>query len=169
MRMTSSENTSALPLPDALVRLSGSGQGAFVTPHQLAAASRLMALFERASLRQRVTMSYDPGRVGQGGGRAQGDMADSAAHARQKLAGLAARLPPDCWGVLVDVCLHDKGLQQIEAERCWPRRAAKLVLRIGLDQAAGLFGLQDTAVGRESAAMRTWLPERAPMFDGPQN
>ena len=166
--MASKDATGGAPLPDALVRLSGSGQAAFVSPRQVEAAARLMALFERASLRQRVTMSYDPGRVGQGSGRAQGDLADSAANARQQLAGLARRLPPDCWGVLVDVCLYDKGLQQVEAERCWPRRAAKLVLRIGLDQAATLFGFTDVAVGNERSGLRGWLPERAPMF-GEQN
>ena len=141
----------------------GARQGAFLLPHHVEAALRLTQLFERANLRQRVTMSYDPGRVGQARGMVQGDLADSAADARKRLGAMASRLPRDCWGLLTDVCLYDKGLQQIEGERGWPRRAAKLVLRIGLDQAAMSLGLSEAAQGREHAAMQSWLPERVAM------
>ena len=110
-------------------------------------------------------MSYDPARVGRAPGNGPGEMAGSAADARKRLATLASRLPGDCWGVLADVCLYDKGLQQIEAEREWPRRAAKLVLRIGLDQAATLLGLGVMAKGADHVATRSWLPERVPMID----
>lgn len=157
------------PLPDAVGRLVGAGQARFLAPHQVEAASQLSRLFERAKLRQRVTMSYDPARVGRTPGNGPGEMADSAADARKRLAALAGRLPDDCWGVLADVCLYDKGLQQIEAERAWPRRAAKLVLRIGLDQTAALFGLGVMATGADRTATRHWLPERLPMFEGQQN
>jgi hypothetical protein len=141
----------------------------FLESHHREAASRLARLFERASLRQRVTMSYDPARIGRASGKTQGDLSDSAADARKRLARLAARMPRDCWGTLVDVCLYDKGLQQIETERSWPRRSAKLVLRIGLDQAAMLLGINDQAVGPDHSGQRAWLPERPPMFPAPEN
>ncbi len=141
----------------------------FLEDHHREAASRLARLFERANLRQRVTMSYDPARIGKPAGTGQGDIADSAADARKRLARLAAGMPRDCWGVLVDACLYDKGLQQIEMERSWPRRSAKLVLRIGLDQAAMLLGINDLAFGPDRAGQRAWLPERPPMFAAPEN
>ena len=78
-------------------------------------------------------------------------------------------MPRECWGALVDVCLYDKGLQQIESERGWPRRSAKLVLRIGLDQAAMLLGITSEAVGPDYSGQRAWLPERPPMFPAPEN
>lgn len=141
------------------------GEESFLAPHQVEAGARLARLFERARLSQRVTMSYDPTRIGGGGGRpVQGDLADSAAEARQQLGRLAGRMPPDCWGVLIDVCGFEKGLQQIEMERLWPRRSAKLVLRVGLDQLARIFGLDERAEGRERAATQSWLPERPAMF-----
>lgn len=161
------ERSNALAvLPDAVQHLAAHSRGeVFLEPHHLEAARRLTRLYERALLRQRVTMSYDPGRVGGNGGRpVQGDLADSAAGARQRLAGLARQLPADCWGVLSDVCGFDKGLQQIETERGWPRRSAKLVLRIGLDQLAGMDGLVAEAQGRQQGPMRAWLPDRLPMF-----
>jgi hypothetical protein len=141
----------------------------FLEDHHREVASRLACLFERAQLRQRVTMSYDPGRVGQRPGTAGTEVSDSAADARRRLARLAAGLPRECWGVLVDVHVYDKGLQQIETERHWPRRSAKLVLRIGLDHAAVLLGIDPNAVGLDRAAQRTWLPERPPMFSPAEN
>ena len=141
----------------------------FLESHHREAEARLARLFERANLRQRVTMSYDPARIGRAAGNAQGDIADSAADARKRLAGLAGRMPRECWGALVDVCLYGKGLQQIESERGWPRRSAKLVLRIGLDQAAMVLGITSEAVGPDYSGPRAWLPERPPMFPAPEN
>jgi hypothetical protein len=66
--------------------------------------------------------------------------------------------------VLTDVCGFDKGLQAIETERNWPRRSAKLVLRIGLDQLAAQFGMEVIARGPDKARLSAWLPERPPMF-----
>lgn len=146
-------------------RPGASGRAAdFLDPHHLEAAARLGRLFERAQLRQRVTMRYDPVHLGGERGAAPGEIADLAAAARSRLGRVANNLPRECWGVLVDTCLYDKGLQQIEAERGWPRRSAKLVLRIGLDHVAALLGLSGKADGPERGATRTWLPERPPMF-----
>ena len=137
----------------------------FLLPHHLAAASRLERLIERSRLIPRVTMSYDPTSVG-GHGRASnaaGDLSDGAADARQKLNRLAQSIPADCWGAMFDICGLGKGLQTIEAERRWPRRSAKLVLRIGLEHLASLFGLESEAIGAERGLNRSWLSERLPI------
>ena len=136
----------------------------FLQTYHLQASERLLALFERAGLRQRVTMSYDPGRVGRSGTAGRAEVGDLALDARKRLNHLARRITSDCWNVLADVCLYDKGLQEIEAERRWPRRAAKLVLRIALDQVAAEFGLTEVATGPASGSERHWRPERAAMF-----
>jgi hypothetical protein len=143
----------------------GDGQP-FLLPHHLLAATRLETLIARSHLTPRVTMSYDPARVG-GGSRstnASAEATDTAAHARLRLNQLARAMPSDCWGVMVDVCAFGKGLQLIETERRWPRRSAKLVLRIGLEQLAGLFGLMPHASGAEQGHSRSWLPERLPII-----
>ena len=152
--------------PEAVMRLAAANNGErFLAAHHLEAARRLARLFDRARIRQRVTMSYDPARTGSGRDRPrQGDLADSAVDARRLLDGLARRMPRDCWNMLSDVCGFDKGLQQIETERSWPRRSAKLVLRIGLDQLAAIMGLTEIAEGRPDGMARSWLPERVPMF-----
>lgn len=162
--MTSSGST---PLPQAVDRLllARNEEAPFLAAHHGLAASRLMQTFERARLAQRVTMSYDPARIGGGSGRpVQGELADSAADARRRLADLAQRLPRDCWSVLFDVCGLDRGLQEIETAHGWPRRGAKLVLRVALEQLAAIYGLDAAGVGRDSGRQRGWLEERPPMF-----
>lgn len=155
--------------PDAVLRLLSTGRGeAFLAAHHAEAARRLALLFVRARLTQRVTMSYDLARIGGSrDGSRQGELADSAFHARRLLDGLAGKMPRDCWSILVDTCGFDKGLQEIEMERSWPRRSAKLVLRIGLDQLAAIMGLSELAEGKADQKLKGWLPERPPLFPDP--
>lgn len=155
-------------LPDAVGRLAAARRDSspFLLPHHVEAAWRLARLFERAHLRQRVTMSYDPTRTGgrSSGSPVQGELSASAADARKHLADLAALMPTDCWAVLFDICGLDQGLQDVETARDWPRRGGKLVLRIALSHLAAHYGLDAEAQGREAMRQRHWLPERAPMF-----
>jgi Domain of unknown function (DUF6456) len=88
-------------------------------------------------------------------------MSDLTADARKTLGEIARLLPRDCAGAVLDVCGLLKGLQTVEAERGWPRRSAKLVLRIGLDQLAGYFGLSSEATGPASQRDHVWLPDNA--------
>lgn len=138
-----------------LLRLA-SGAEPFLTPHQVVAGERIRQLFERSQMRRRVTMSYSPDRVAGTVGGAAADPDDLAIDARRRLAGLLARMPDDCAGVVLDVCGYLKGLQVVESERGWPRRSAKLVLRIGLDHAAALLGLGEQAEGPDQSRIRQW-------------
>lgn len=157
-----------MPIDDnALGRLGSTRDGAaFLAPHHLLAASRLERLIQRAQLTPRLTMSYDAGRTPQAhqSGNGAGEMADSAGAARQRLNQLAQVLPADCWGVMFDVFGLGKGLQTIETERRWPRRSAKLVLRIGLSQLAAHMGLAPQATGANHAGERSWRSERLPII-----
>lgn len=136
------------------------GEAAFLAPHQLEAARRVQTVFERSQLRQRTTMHYGP-RVGDGGSSRGNDIGDMAADARKQLAEIYRSLPADCAGVVMDVCGFEKGLQEIETERGWPRRSAKLVLRIGLETLAQRFGLTACATGLESPRATSWLADGA--------
>lgn len=153
---------------NTLPRLAATRDGAepFLLKHHLAAAERLERLIERSRITPRVTMSYDPASIGARvrSGNGATDVSDSAAGARQRLSQLAAALPGDCWGVLFDVCGLGKGLQAIETERRWPRRSAKLVLRIGLEQLAAMFGLLPHIAGSAGASTRAWFDERLPLI-----
>lgn len=144
--------------PLAKLAYSTNGSPAFLSPHHLLAGERVRGLFEKAHLVQHTTMSYDPARVSSSrNGPSGGNVSDMAIDARKALAEISKALPPDCAGVVMDVCGFLKGLQQVETERRWPRRSAKLVLRIGLEQAATYFGYSPVALGAESRRDHNWL------------
>ncbi len=154
---------------DQLLRLANQrgSEPAFLLPHHLAAADRLQRMIDRALLSPRLTMSYDgerTGRRGKGGNNHVAEMSDTAAEARQKLNVLARRLPADCWNVAFDVCGMGKGLQIIETERQWPRRGAKLVLRVALDLLAAEFGLSPHVADASGGGTRGWMTERLPLI-----
>lgn len=140
------------------------GEAPFLLAHQVAAGERVRRLVERARLSPRLTMSYDPARAGGGAAMGAADISDSAVDARRKLDDIARLLPPDCRGVVFDVCGLLKGLQVVETERGWPRRSAKMVLRIGLEQLATHWGLAPEARGRDSGKVAGWLEQRLPLI-----
>lgn len=143
--------------PLARLAAATTGEPAFLARHQVEAGERVRRLVERARLNRRLTMSYSAAHTagGRGAGHA-GEMTDMAADARKALARLHEALPRDCAEVVLDVCGLEKGLQQVESERGWPRRSAKLVLRIGLDRLAEVWGIGAVAVGREGRS-REWM------------
>lgn len=139
------------------------GVAPFLLPHHLLAAKKIETLVARTQMLQRTTMSYDPARTGQGN-KSSGlgpDLGDNALDARKKLQQCLDRLPPDCASVVMDVCGFQKGLQLIEMERKWPRRSAKLILRIGLDQLCAFFELAPTITGKPSNTARHWMGKDA--------
>jgi hypothetical protein len=148
-----------------LAMVGADGSAPFLEPHQVDAGERIRRLAERAQMVQRTTLSYDPTRTATGARQAPGGIADSALDARRVLGNLLDTLPRDCAGVVLDVCGMLKGLQAVEAERGWPRRSAKIVLRIGLEQAAMALGLGTVAQGRERGRMNGWLGERPMRFE----
>lgn len=141
---------------------------AFLSPHQLEAGERVHRLAERARLRPRVTMSYSAAHTagGKGGAGRVADLTDLAIEARRALDELHLVLPRDCAGVVLDVCADLKGLQQIETERGWPRRSAKLVLRIGLDRLAEHYGLGPEARGEANRRKHRWMDGDRPQMFG---
>lgn len=142
-----------------LARL-GQGPFAYLQPHHLEAGERVRRLVERAELQPRVTMSYSASRTA-GIPSNKNDISDLAADSRRALADIHNKLPADCVSVVIDVCGYLKGLQEVERDRGWPRRSAKLVLRIGLEQLALHFGIGSVAVGKGHARSRQWMDDNA--------
>jgi hypothetical protein len=144
-----------------LVIVTGRGGRPFLERHHVEAAEMLRRLVERAGMLPRVTTNYTHAEGSGTRGNQALDISDMAADARKKLARINAALPRDCAGVAIDVCGFLKGLQQVEAERGWPRRSAKLILRVALDCLAQHFGLDAAAVGPDSHRPHRWMGEGA--------
>jgi hypothetical protein len=133
----------------------------FLSSHHVEAGERVRWLVERAHLQQRVTMSYSPLPVSQGYSGSAGDVSDMAIDARRRVSEIYGMLPRDCAGAVVDICGFLKGLHQVESERGWPRRSAKIVLRIGLDQLAQHYGMGEVAIGRARSGSQGWMDNLA--------
>jgi hypothetical protein len=133
----------------------------FLQPHHIEAGERVRRLVDRAQLQPRLTMAYSPSQTAGASSHMGSDISDLAADARRGVAAIHRLLPRDCAGVVIDVCGLLKGLQEVERERGWPRRSAKLVLRIGLEQLAQHYGLSPAARGNNVAAPRSWMDDAA--------
>lgn len=138
-----------------LARLAA-GDNAFLERHHVEAGERVRRLVEKAQIQPRVTMTYSASRTAGRQMSTASEISDMAADARRDLARIHHVLPRDCAGVVLDVCGLLKGLQQVELERQWPRRSAKLVLRIGLEQLAAHYGLSAVARGKDRGPSRSW-------------
>jgi hypothetical protein len=125
-----------------------------------AAGERLRSDYGLASLGPRTTMDW--GRLGgpverrTSGPPGGSPLEETSRAARLRLARALAAVGPDFAGLLVDVCCHEKGLSELERERDWPPRSAKVVVRLALVALARHYGLYAAAVGTTSRAIGHW-------------
>ena len=147
-----------------LARRRGRDGRALIEPHQLQAGERLRADFTRANLMPRTTSNWaspiSSDRRGAGGDRASA-FTETMVAARQRVHQALNAVGPEFSGLLLDVCCFLKGLADIERERNWPTRSAKVVLQLALDRLARHYGYAGHAKGRAHAPMRTWLADGA--------
>jgi hypothetical protein len=152
-----------------LARRKGRDGRPMIEAVQLQAGERLREQFTRANLTPRTTSSWaaptSQGSGGRGGGGAAA-VADVIVAARQQVHRALDAVGPEFAGLLVDVCCFLKGLEDVERERRWPPRSAKVVLQLGLDRLARHYGLSHEARGRAHAPLRTWVAADAPFVEG---
>jgi hypothetical protein len=77
--------------------------------------------------------------------------------ARQRLRAALDAAGPEFSGLLLDVCCFLKSLDEIERERAWPARSAKVVLQLALDCLARHYGFEAQAKGPARSETRIWL------------
>lgn len=142
-----------------LARRKGRDGKALISSVQFIAGERLRADFTRANLGPRVTSSWEQP-VSRGSGAAGGGAGaaiDAAIAARQRVQHALKAVGPEFSGLLIDVCCFLRRLEDIERERGWPLRSAKVVLQLGLARLARHYGLGEELTGPSQGAIRVWL------------
>ena len=106
----------------------------FLAEHEWRAGERLRSDYTRGQLMPRMGANW-VATVGSGrrdGGNGVAELTDSALASRQRVDRALDAVGPELGGVLIDVCCFLKGLEQVESERGWPVRSAKIVLKSAL-------------------------------------
>ncbi|MEM5473469.1 DUF6456 domain-containing protein [Hoeflea sp. AS60] len=122
----------------SLARIKGRAGELFLEPLQVEAGERLRIDFTRGQMQPSLGQSWEPVRMGRQSGQAGGaaEFTEAALSARMRVDAALAEVGPELSGVLLDVCCFLKGLAEVERERQWPARSAKLMLRTALSALA---------------------------------
>jgi hypothetical protein len=142
-----------------LARRKGRDGRTMISPNQFIAGERLRADFTRGHLSPRLTSDWSAPTAGRSRSFAggAGEMTDLIVASRQRLRLAMEACGPEFSGLLMDVCCFLRGLEQVERERGWPLRSAKIVLQLALDRLARHYGLSGETTGNANARVRTWL------------
>jgi hypothetical protein len=131
----------------------------FIDAAAFAAGERLRADFTRGQMMPRVTANWTAtvarGRRDGSGGAAE--FTEATLAARQRVKRAIEDAGPELAGLLIDFCCFLKGIEEIEKERQWPARSAKVVLKLALSVLARHYGLAPKARGLpRSMGVRHW-------------
>lgn len=141
-----------------LARMRRPGGSRWLCKKELTAGERLRADFERAVLQPRITASWDFSRIAEvknGARNGTADISDNAIAARSRVNAAVDAVGPELGGALIDICCFLKGLEQVERERGWPRRSAKLMLKTALAALDRHYHPQPTN-GRRTRRILQW-------------
>jgi Domain of unknown function (DUF6456) len=125
--------------------------------HAFDAGERLRADFWFAAMTPRITVNWNPvssDRSAQRSPAGEGlDMSDNVVAAKQRVRQALAAVGPELSGILIDVCCHEKGIEDSEREVGWPVRSGRIVLQLALERLARHYGLAPPGQAE------TWTPE----------
>ena len=144
-----------------LARRKGRDGRALIAPHQLQAGERLRADFTRAHLMPRTTSNWESPMSGGRRSNGAGHFTETMIAARQRVRQALDGTGPEFAGLLLDVCCFLKRLEDVERERAWPARSAKVVLQLALDRLARHYGYAGEARGAGRAELRAWFADDA--------
>lgn len=142
-----------------LARRRGREGAAFLDTAQFQAGERLRRDLELARILPKVTQSWEQPT---GGAGKPGEATDVSIAAGQRARRALDVVGGEMAGLLLDVCGFLKGLGTVEAERGWPKRSGKIVLRMALDRLAAHYGLAVEARGPARAPLRAWCETTPP-------
>ncbi len=135
----------------------------YLGPSQVEAGERLRRDFERGQITPALGINWQ--RIGETEGAvsrnartatADRDLGEGALDAQARFRKAVKSVGEELADPLIDFCCFLKGLEELERDRYWPARSAKLVMSLALSQLARHYGLTDEARGPERNPFRHW-------------
>ncbi|MET0279084.1 MAG: DUF6456 domain-containing protein [Pseudorhodoplanes sp.] len=143
-----------------LARRKGADGKPLIEPHHLQAGERLRADFTLAQMMPRTTANWHSPVAGRGrAGQSAGHLTERALDAKRRTRDALDQAGPEFAGLLLDVCCFLKRLEDVERERHWPARSAKVVLQLALEKLARHYGYRTELRGKPDASLRVWVAE----------
>lgn len=165
-----------LKLTDAPAALTETGPGArfdaaespllwlarrkLIAPHQLLAGERLRGQFTLGQMMPRTTANWQAPVAGRNRAGGAADPTERALAARQATRQALDAVGPELSGLLLDVCCFLKRLEDVERERGWPARSAKVVLQLALERLARHYGYAAELRGAPQRQVRAWSADK---------
>lgn len=144
-----------------LARRKGADGRALIAPHQLQAGERLRHDFTCGQLMPRTTSNWDAPVAGRHRSASPTIPAERVLTARQQVRQALDAVGPEFAGLLLDVCCFLKRLDEVERERRWPARSAKVVLQLALERLARHYGYAVEVEGAPARRRRVWTAPAA--------
>ncbi|WP_174801706.1 DUF6456 domain-containing protein [Martelella limonii] len=144
---------------ETLARLKTRDGAPFLPLEAVIAGERLLSDFNHAMLQPRLTASLSPRLETRTRGQAASCPSDSAIDARRRVASAMKAIGPELADIALDFCCFMKGLEQIERERQWPVRSAKLMVRAALAALARHYAPPAARTGIRSWAAEGYRPD----------
>ncbi|GGB50667.1 hypothetical protein GCM10011316_23500 [Roseibium aquae] len=132
-------NLKESPLAWLASRRDGKGR-ALLSPAQVRAGERLRCDYTFANLTPTMAPGWRTEPLSRSPGHSPDSMSTDVLAARKRVYRVLGSLPSALSRVAVDICCHLKGLEDVERERGWPARSAKVVLQIALTALAQEYG-----------------------------
>ena len=140
-----------------LCRRKGRNGEPMISDAAFAAGERLRADYTKSMMAPRMGADWSNPMAGAASRSTHGlNATESMIAARQRLNAALSDVGPEFSGLLLDLCCFLKGLEQIERERRWPVRSAKVVVELALQRLARHYGYEEEARGGERSRMRSW-------------
>ncbi len=127
----------------------------YLEAHHVAAGERLRQDYETARMQPKVTASWNAALVAsdrarlKSGPRDPYPFTDVVLMARERVQRALEAIGPELADVVVAVCCLGHGIEAAEKALAWPRRSARLVLRIALERLAAHYGIRPVREGSE--------------------